>query len=179
MSVPATIPDMLADLYKRIADLERRLQNKKRTGIIHEVDAAKGLARVKLDEDDNGKPYLTGWLPWKMPAIGQTKINVPPSVGQQVDVVSESGDLTDALIDSSIRSDENPLPPAEPGQGRIVSGETEIFFSGEKIHLKSPIIVLEGTVHLGGEGGQLVHRKGDADSDGDTAVGSASKVYAI
>ncbi|WP_164919712.1 phage baseplate assembly protein domain-containing protein [Hansschlegelia zhihuaiae] len=45
--------------------------------------------------------------------------------------------------------------------------------------IAAPVIVLEGTVHLGGEGGQQVHRKGDMDSDGDTAVDSATKVYAL
>jgi hypothetical protein len=36
-----------------------------------------------------------------------------------------------------------------------------------------------GTVKLGAEDAdKLVHRKGDVDSDGDTAVGSATKVFA-
>ncbi|UMY19139.1 phage baseplate assembly protein [Methylobacterium organophilum] len=51
--------------------------------------------------------------------------------------------------------------------------------SGGTITLKGQKIVLDGEVHLGGEGGQLVHRKGDVDSHGDTAQGSASKVYAV
>lgn len=54
---------------------------------------------------------------------------------------------------------------------RIVSGGT--------VTIKAPKIVLDGEVHLGGEGGELVHRKGDADSGGDIAQGSASKVYAV
>lgn len=179
MTVPATIPDILADLYKRIADLERRVQNKKRTGLIHEVDAKKGLARVKLGEDDNGKPYLTGWLPWKEVAMGGIKTHFPPAVGEQVEVVSESGDLTDALIEASIPSNENGRPSDKGDEAVITLGDTRITIRGDRVTIKSGTIVLEGTVHLGGEGGQLVHRKGDVDSDGDTAVGSASKVYAI
>ncbi|ACL57416.1 phage baseplate assembly protein domain-containing protein [Methylobacterium nodulans] len=48
------------------------------------------------------------------------------------------------------------------------------------VHIVAPEIVLEGTVYLGGKSGaKLVHRKDDLDSDGDIAVGSASKVYAV
>lgn len=51
--------------------------------------------------------------------------------------------------------------------------------SAKKLHFKAPNIILEGDVDLGGTGGKLVHRKGDADSAGDTAVGSATKVRAL
>ena len=47
------------------------------------------------------------------------------------------------------------------------------------ITIKAAKIVLEGEVHLGGAGGKLVHRKDDLDSDGDSAVGAATKVYAV
>ena len=137
------LPDIIADLYHRIADLERRLQNARRTGTVTEVDHVKGLARVKLGEDPaTGKPYISAWVPWKMAAMGATKINVPPSVGQQVDVVSESGDLTDAMIDHALRSNDNPLPAAEPGQGVIVTGTTRIFFSPDRIEMRADQIRL-------------------------------------
>lgn len=110
-------PGIVADLFHRVEDVERRLQSHRRTGTIAEVDASRGKARVKLSEDPKtGKPYLSPWLPWAMPAMGATKVNIPPSVGQQVEIVSESGDLTDAVINVSLRSDANPLPGAQPGE---------------------------------------------------------------
>ena len=171
--------DIIADLYHRIAELERRLQNQRRTGTIESVDAAKGTARVRLNEDKDGKPYLTAEIPWKMPAMGATKINIPPSVGQQVDVVSENGDMTDAVIDNAVRSNANALPAAEPGQTVIETGSTRFFLSPGECRIKAAKIVFEGDVHLGAEGGKLVHRKGDVDSGGDLAVGAATKVYAV
>lgn len=78
----------------------------------------------------------------------------------------------------------------KPGENRIRNlktnaqieqnddGTTNITSPG-KITIEAPEIVLKGDVHLGDEGGQLVHRKGDVDDDGDAAVGSASKVYAV
>lgn len=143
------LSDIIAELFHRIADLERRVQNKKRPGTVAEIDAAKGLARVKLSEDPaTGKAYLTDWVPWKMPAMGATKVNIPPSVGQQVFVESESGDLTDAVIDNALRSNENPQPDAEPGEGVITTGSTRIFFSGSQVRIKSETIVLDGEVHI-------------------------------
>lgn len=60
----------------------------------------------------------------------------------------------------------------------LVQAEVRIV-GAAKVTIVAPTIVLEGNVHLGGEGGQLVHRKGDKDSDNDVAVESASKVYAV
>lgn len=60
----------------------------------------------------------------------------------------------------------------------LVKGRMRIVHRTE-VRIVAPKIVLEGTVHLGGDGGKLVHRKDDVDSDGDAAVGSASKVYAV
>lgn len=59
--------------------------------------------------------------------------------------------------------------------------EKRIEVVTEVYHVKasSKIILESPEVHLGAEGGQLVHRKGDEDSDGDAAVGSATKVFAV
>ena len=180
MSIPAALPDQMVDLYRRIAELERRLANKKRTGLIAEVDAEKGLARVRLSTDpQTGQPYLSPWIPWKEVSMGQIKTHFPPSVGEQVEVVSETGDLTDALIETSIPSNQNARPHDKGGEAMIKNGSTTILITDGEVRITAGKIVLEGATHLGGDGGQLVHRKGDADSDGDTAVGSASKVYAV
>lgn len=155
------LADIIADLFHRIADVERRMQSNRRTGTIAEVDPDKGIARVKLGEDPKtGKPYLSPWVPWKMAAMGATKVNMPPSVGQQVEIVSESGDLTDAIIDGSLRSNDNPLPGAKPGEGHITTGSTAIFFSGETVRITTPHYRVEaGKVEFvqgggGGGGGQ-------------------------
>ena len=173
------LPDIVADLYHRIAELERRHQNRRRTGTVAEVNAAEGWARVKLGEDAEGKPFLSPKIPWQMPAMGATKVNIPPSVGQQVEVVSETGDMTDGIINNSLRSNDNPQPDAQPGETVLTTGDTRIFVAPGEVRIKSAKIVLEGVVHLGAEGGKLVHRKDDVDSDGDAAVGSATKVYAV
>lgn len=177
--IAESLPQIIVDLLHRTEELERKVENRRRKGTVTEVDAEKGLARVKIDTDANGQAVKTPWIPWKEAAMGAIKTHFPPSVGEQVEIVSENGDLTDAVIDTSIPSNANPRPHDKAGEGVITVGNTRIQFTGDRVTITSPTIVLEGDVHLGGEGGQLVHRKGDVDSDGDAAVGSATKVYAI
>lgn len=157
------LPDIIADLYHRLADLERRQQNARRTGTIESVDPDRGVARVRLNEDaKDGKPYLTAEIPWKMPSNGAVSVNIPPSVGQQVDVVSESGDLTDAMIDASLRSDANPLPGAKPGEAILTTGDTTLFITGSKIRAVTGTFEVEANVTIKGN----ITHQGDYTQDG-------------
>lgn len=65
------------------------------------------------------------------------------------------------------------------GAGTMTFKSLVIKAGGVTLTMKDNKFLLDGEVHLGGNGGQLLHRKGDLDSDGDAAVGSATKVYAI
>lgn len=131
--------DIIADLFHRIETVERRISNQTRYGVVTEVKAGEGVARVKLNEDEEtGKPFLTGWLPWTTPACGALKVNMPPSVGQQVAVRSESGDLTDAVIDMALRSDANPLPDAKPGEAVFKTGKTTFKITGDSVEINTP-----------------------------------------
>ncbi len=177
--IPDTLPDQMADIYGRLAEIERRARNRKRTGKVAEVGTGEnaGKYRVLLGEQ-GGKPYLSPWIRPRTLAAGGVKIDVILSAGEQVDVHSESGDLADATIDLSTYSDENARENADV-PFHIKIGDTVFAATGDAVRIVAAKIVLDGEVHLGGEGGQLLHRKGDADSDGDVAVGSASRVYAV
>lgn len=178
--IPKTLTGQVADLYYRLAEIERRARNRKRTGTIAEVGSGEnaGKYRVQLSEP-GGKPYLSPWMKTRTVGAGGVKIDVVRTVGEQVDVVSESGDLTDAVIDMSIYSDENARENGGNVPLHIKIGDAVLAMSGDEVRILAGKIVLDGEVHLGGEGGQLLHRKGDVDSDGDTAVGSATRVFAV
>lgn len=178
--IPSTLHEQIADLYARLDEINRRARNRKRKGTIAEVgdgDNA-GKYRVKLSEQD-GKPFLTGWIRSRVLGAGAAKIDVPRRVNEQVDVVSESGDMTDAEIDLSSYSTENARENNANIPVHIKVDGAVLAISSGRIELVAGTIVLNGEVHLGGEGGQLLHRKGDADSGGDVAVGAASRVYAV
>lgn len=173
MALPNTLDGQIVWLVREVAELKRRARNRKRTGKVDEIDHAKGLARV-----DFGEGFRSGWIPWKEVAAGGIKSHIPPTVGEQVDVVSENGDLTDAVIDMSSPSNENPRPHDGP-EAVITHGSSRVFISDGEIRLTAGKIVLDGEVHLGGEGGAQVHRIGDTDSDGDVATTGASRVFAL
>lgn len=65
------------------------------------------------------------------------------------------------------------------GAATITAKSITLKAEGCSITMANGKIILKGEIHLGDDGGQLVHRKGDVDSDNDAAVGSASKVYAV
>lgn len=128
---------LLDDMRGRIGELERRAASRSRVGVIDAVDAAKGLARVKLL--DGERPFLTGWIPWQEAAAGAMRTHMPPSVGQQVKVVSESGDLTDATIQGSLNSDGAPRPSGAGDAfvlGAVGSARIEVTGGGAEVTVK-------------------------------------------
>lgn len=127
----AGLPEMFDDLRRRVTELERRQRAQSRTGVITEVDAGNGLARVKLQGEDGQEPFLTGWIPWTEPSAGANKTHNPPSVGQQVQIASESGDLHDAVIQGSLNSDANGRPSGAGDEYVLASvGAASVTISG-------------------------------------------------
>lgn len=125
----AGLPEIIDDLRRRVSELERRIRSQSRTGVVEEVDAANGLARVRLQDGD--EPFLTGWIPWEEPAAGSNKTHNPPSKGQQVKVYSESGDLHDASIQGSLNSDANGRPSGAGDEYVLASvGAASVTISG-------------------------------------------------
>jgi len=123
MGVPATLQGQIADLYGEVAELNRRLAHKERTGKVVETKHDEGLYRVELlpaEATADGKPYLSPWLPFREAAAGKNKTHMPLSVGEQVALSSQSGDIRDAEIVQSLPSDEN-LRPSKKGDEYILS----------------------------------------------------------
>lgn len=166
MSVNALI-ERLDDIGFRLAELERRNRNRRRKGKIAEVSDDKSKYRVELSQQGE-KPYLTPWMKARTLSAGGVKVDVLYSVGEQVDVVSESGDLADAQIDFSTYSDDNARENKDT-PFHIKIGDTVIEASGELVKVTAAnvtvesekVIVQAGNVQLGGEGGRQVARIGD------------------
>lgn len=159
MSFPTQLPDQISDLVRRIRELETRISNRRRTGTIKALDLAKGLARVEFEGGD--RPYVGPWIPWKEVAAGGIKTHIPPTVGEQVDVVSENGELSDGIIDMSTPSNANPRPHDGP-EGVITMGDVRITIADGQATVKGPVVLVDSPdVRLGGEGGKPVARLGD------------------
>lgn len=150
----------IEELGFRVADIERRERNRRRKGKIAEISDDKSKYRVELSQQD-GKPYLTPWIKARTLAGGGVKVDVLYSIGEQVDVVSESGDLADAQIDFSTYSDENARENRDTPL-HIKIGDAVIEATGELVKVTAAkVIVQSDNVQLGGDGGKQVARIGD------------------
>lgn len=81
------------------AELNRRLENLIRIGTIAAIDHATHRVRV-----DSGE-LLTDWLKWRTGRAGATRSWSPPTIGEQVMILSPSGELGNGIVLPSIFSD--------------------------------------------------------------------------
>ncbi|MFK0384986.1 hypothetical protein [Agrobacterium sp. NPDC090273] len=150
----------IEELNYRIADIERRERNRRRKGKIAEISDDKSKYRVELSRQGEA-PYLTPWIKPRTLAGGGVKVDVLYSIGEQVDVVSESGELADAQIDFSTYSDDNARENSDTPL-HIKIGDAVIEATGEVVKITAPkVIVQSDNVQLGGDGGKRVARIGD------------------
>ena len=161
--IPRTLGGQIADLYYRLAEIERRARNRKRTGTIAEVGEGDNAGKYRvLISEQGGKPYLSPWMKSRTIGAAGVKFDITRTVGEQVDVVSESGDLTDAVIDMSTYSDENARENTSNVPLHIKIGDAVLEMSGDGLTVTaSNVIVNSPNVQLGGEGGRPVARIGD------------------
>lgn len=143
----------IVELERKIAEQERRNRNRRRTGVITEVDHDKGLARVKFS--DKPRVYKSAWLPWQEVSSGAIKTHFAPAVGEQVDVISENGDLTDACIEMSTPSDKNPRPHKGP-EPVITYGSVRLQINQDHVELTGNLKV-KGNVDVIGAGTYVKH----------------------
>jgi phage baseplate assembly protein V len=95
-----------------IAELTRRIDNLLRIGTVAEVKG--NLCRVKTGE------LVTQFRPFFTRRAGTAKTSWRPTVGEQVMLLSLSGDLTNAYILPALYSDENPEPDDNANRERTV-----------------------------------------------------------
>lgn len=100
----------MMDLELRLADLERRVANMLRGGTVAQIDHAQ--ARVRVQSGD----LLTDWLPWFAHRAGATTTWSPPTIGEQVLLVSPSGDPAQAMVLPALYTDAHPAPSASPDE---------------------------------------------------------------
>lgn len=96
-----------------LSDIQRRLNNLVRSGVIAQVQQSPLRVKVKIGD------LVTDWLRPQMPAAGAVSISYLPSVGEAVQVVSESGDLRNGVVYLGLHNTSNEPPTTEPGVYKI------------------------------------------------------------
>jgi phage baseplate assembly protein V len=135
----------------------RLISNIIQYGTISEVDPAKVRAKVK-----SGK-LTTGFLPILMPATGGIKIWRLPSIGEQVMILSPSGNTTNGVILPGLYQTAFPAPSTDPKETIIE------FENGETIKHNSSsntLTVVSSNMNLQGN----VTIQGDVSVTGNTSV---------
>lgn len=154
---------------------ERRLANMLRLGTILDVDYANATARV----ESGG--IQTDFLPWFSLRAGNVKIWSPPSIGEQVAILSIGGEFTTACILPGIYASNAPnqskdefsihFPDGAVLQHNFASGHfslkncktAEVHASG-KITITCPTVTMTGNLNV----------KGGITADGDVKAGEIS-----
>jgi phage baseplate assembly protein V len=155
-----------------IGDLQRRLANILRVGKIVAVN--RDAARCKV----SFQGVTTPWLPWSAGRAGSVRDWCPPSIGEQVCVISPAGDMgAGFVLAGGIYTSTNSSPDNRENVHRLdipSGGAFEINVGGAKIlteNGKAQIIVGGATFEI--SGGKMKF-SGDLEVAGDIKAGSVS-----
>jgi phage baseplate assembly protein V len=108
---------MIAEQGFLLSEMNRRLLQIVRIGVIQEIDYAKAKARVKIGDN------VTGWRPWVSLAKGW----IPPVVGDQVVVLSPNGDFEQGIILSALYHSKSKPPSDKENEIKFKLSENSSF----------------------------------------------------
>jgi phage baseplate assembly protein gpV len=158
---------MIANLHRRLAEVERRLRGRSRDGNVVEANEAEGLYRVEFNE--NGQRFLSPWMRVQAISAGGIDIQAEPKVGQAVTVTSESGDMADGQISLSSFNDSAPRPHDKAGELKIKKGDVNILVSGNGVEIVGSLTITGASVtHNGTNIGDTHTHSGVETGPGDT-----------
>lgn len=146
----------LAELAKRVAELERRHLSLLRHGTVEEVDPEKALVRLRIGGSDD-KPFLSPWLPYAQIA-GAMKVHSPPSQGQQMTMIAPTGDFRQSIAMPMTWSNQNEAPSKNGDEHVLTFGDVRIEIKGSEVHVTVPTLKFTcdgSTFVLTGDGLQL------------------------
>ncbi len=144
-----------------LADLERRLANLLRVGTVEEVDHNNALARVQLGNNH------TVALPWLTQRAGGDRTWWPVEVGEQVVILSPSGDLTQGIILGALYSGAASAPSSSAGVYRTEYSDGAVIQYDRNTHQLTADI--PGDVSVTANGNISAQAGGDITA---TAVGN-------
>ena len=131
----------------QLAELARLIENLVRLGTIAEVDVAKVRVRVKSGD------ITTTWLPWLALRAGTSKEWDPPTVGEQVILLSPSGVLAQGVALVGLFCDANPANGDREGLHRRTYPDGAVVEYDFVSHVLRAILPEGGVTDLVSTGG--------------------------
>lgn len=142
------------------AELLRLIHNLIRLGTVDHLDPASARCRVKFGD------IVTDWLPWISQRSGGSKVWSPPTLGEQVVVLSPGGDHSCAVVLCGLFSAAFPAPSSSPDLFFMNFPDgAEIQYDHQKHYLKA---FVPGSAQIAASGGVTI--KADTVIDGSLSV---------
>jgi phage baseplate assembly protein V len=119
-----------------LSEMNRRLLQLIRVGVIKEVDFENAKAKVKIGKN------VTGWRPW----VALSKAWIPPVVGEQVVLLSPNGDFEQGIILPALYHTKSKAPSDNEHEMKIkLSENSYVCFDSdlEKLTVKVGMQTLE------------------------------------
>ena len=114
-----------------ISELQRKLANIVRIGLVKEIDYEKAKVRVQIGE------FLTDWLPWITNRAGEDKTWLPLSIGEQVIVLSPLGELSLGIVLAGIYQQNYPAQESKKEISSLTFADrTKLLYDKENHHLE-------------------------------------------
>lgn len=114
-----------------ISELQRKLANIIRVGIVEKVDYEKARVKVKIGE------FLTDWLPWITNRAGKDSSWFPPDIDEQVVIFSPLGELSLGIVLPAIYQQKYPAPEISKMINSLVFQDgTKLTYDKENHHLE-------------------------------------------
>jgi phage baseplate assembly protein V len=128
-------------------ELDRRLSNMIKFGTVQEADYINAKVRVKAGD------ILTGWLPWNTQRAGGDITWHAPEIGEQVLILSPSGELNQGLVFTSLYQALKPPPVATPDKHTHVYSDGAVVEYDRALHHLKAILPDGATTALTSSGG--------------------------
>ncbi|HGM6414782.1 TPA: phage baseplate assembly protein V [Stenotrophomonas maltophilia] len=142
--------------------LPQKVSNLMREGVVTEVDHAAALCRVRSGELE------TAFIPWLTPAAGKVRVWLPPSRGEQVQLLCIDGDLANAVAVPGMFSNAFPAPSSNPDLVLIQFADAATVVYDSASHALAANLPAGGTVSIVADGG--VHITGPVTIEGNVSI---------
>lgn len=165
-----------------VAELGRRLSNIIRVGVIADLDTEDARVKVEFLGTEESPGILTDWLPWITTRAGDDISWWAPTVGEQVLLLSPSGEIGAGIVLPAIYSNQKPPNGNTQSIRRVTySDGTMIEYDKEQSKLSvncvgSVELIAAGDVSVESGGNVSVVAAGFVDIQSSEATVTASQV---
>ena len=163
--------------FQQTADMQRRLANVVRVGVVASVDLPNARCRVTIGD------LQTAPLPFLAVKAGEDRTWHPPEVGEQVIVLAPSGELSAGFVLGGVYTTAYPAPSTSPEVAKMLFKDGSSATYDRALHSltidlptedSSLTVTVNGNVTLSATGNALV----EADGNATVSAGSVARIEA-